>query len=229
MAEEFGFLVEAISQLEAQKAVSAGFGPDRVILNGPGKWWPRALVAGQVRAVFCDSIEELEAARWKANHGPRAAVIGVRFRATSFGSRFGVEVDTDQEVDRLAAALCRLGGDDRFGVHFHMSPAGIGVDQWFALYQWVLDRAQLLERASGASVACLDIGGGWSPDLFDSVLGPSLVEMVETAKTKGARLAGGRPRTGPGPGAADDGSSDESPGGPVRHPGTGGGRRRVHR
>jgi diaminopimelate decarboxylase len=184
MAEKFGFLVEAISQLEAQKAISAGFEPDRVILNGPGKWWPRALVADQVRAVFCDSIEELEAARRETNHNPRGGMIGVRFRATSFGSRFGVEVDTDQEIDRLGAALRRLGGDDRFGVHFHMSPTSIGVDQWFALFRWVLDRAQLLEKACGASVACLDIGGGWSPDLFDSVLGPSLVEMAETAKTR---------------------------------------------
>jgi len=60
MAREQDFLVEAISQLEAQKAIAAGFEAGQIILNGPAKWWPRMLVSSPVRAVFCDSVEELE-------------------------------------------------------------------------------------------------------------------------------------------------------------------------
>jgi diaminopimelate decarboxylase len=181
MAREQDFLVEAISQLEAQKAIAAGFEAGQIILNGPAKWWPRMLVSSPVRAVFCDSVEELETLSRRNPRFPVAALTGIRLRASSHGSRFGVEVDSQRAVDRVSVALGSRRGVDRFGVHFHMSPASIGAEQWFDLYEWVLNRARSLEKSSGAAVVCLDIGGGWSPHAFDVVLAPRLGQLAVAA------------------------------------------------
>lgn len=188
LARDHGFWVEAISQLEAQKATTAGFDAGQIILNGPAKWWPRTLVNTPVRAVFCDSVEELETLGRTGPRFPVAAVMGVRLRASAFGSRFGVEVDNQRAIDHVGVALRSLRGVDGFGVHFHMSPASIGVEQWFDLYEWVLNRARSLEKSSGAAVVCLDIGGGWSPHAFDSVLAPLLGQMAGEATAMLPRL-----------------------------------------
>lgn len=60
LTRESGFFAEAISLLEAKKALAAGFKPEQIILNGPAKWWRReTLPDASFYTIFCDSIEEL--------------------------------------------------------------------------------------------------------------------------------------------------------------------------
>ena len=70
LALDSGFLAEAISLLEVQKALEVGFKPEQVILNGPGKWWPAGLLPKEpLHAVFCDSIADLNRVTAAAESG----------------------------------------------------------------------------------------------------------------------------------------------------------------
>src|SRR5207253_11136178 len=90
LARESGFMAEAISLLEVQKALKAGFRPEQVILNGPGKWWPEGLLPKEkLHAVFCDSIADLKpVASSMERKELRARVVGVRLRTSNIASRF---------------------------------------------------------------------------------------------------------------------------------------------
>ncbi|MEO5857893.1 MAG: hypothetical protein ABIR33_02985 [Pyrinomonadaceae bacterium] len=75
-------LAEAISPLEARKAVECGFVTEQLILNGPAKWWRREqLPTGTYKAVFCDSGAELERVVAEVERGEFSSkAIGVRLR-----------------------------------------------------------------------------------------------------------------------------------------------------
>jgi diaminopimelate decarboxylase len=177
---EHGLLAEAISQLELHKALAKGFAPDRVVLNGPGKWWPDAgETPGPLRAIFCDSVEDL---RRVVKSGPPPQVIGMRLRPPGVYSRFGISLsdyDVFKEVASLAAALpteCAL------GVHFHMASSAVGVEQWWQLFDATLRQCRAIEAASQRSVECLDIGGGWFPDDFNDSFPARIRAGIATAR-----------------------------------------------
>ena len=70
LALESGFFAEAISPLEARKAIQCGFRPEQVILNGPAKWWRgEDLPDGKLHAIFCDSVDELDRVTQGINAG----------------------------------------------------------------------------------------------------------------------------------------------------------------
>ena len=48
LARQHGFLAECISQAEIQAALQAGFPAGEIVLNGPGKWWPRSTTPSTV-------------------------------------------------------------------------------------------------------------------------------------------------------------------------------------
>jgi diaminopimelate decarboxylase len=53
----------------------------------------------------------------------------------------------------------------------------------------VLHWAEAIQEGIGRSMRCLDVGGGWFPDGFDSDLLPRLEELVGTTVEKLPRLA----------------------------------------
>jgi diaminopimelate decarboxylase len=166
LAKDSGFLAEAISLLEVRKALDTGFKPEQVVLNGPGKWWPEGLLpSSPIHAVFSDSIADLKrvAAAVEAKE-LRAKIVGVRLRAPNAGSRFGIPVDTPQDLRRLVAAVELLPRDSAFGIHFHMASSNIGVRQWWHLFESMLRWCRSVETLTGRRVECLDVGGGWFPD-----------------------------------------------------------------
>lgn len=166
LAKESGFLAEAISLLEVQKALKLGFKPEQVILNGPGKWWPEGLLPdAPIHAVFCDSIADLQ--RVVASLSTKelqAKIVGVRLRAPNTGSRFGIPVDTPDKLKQLVAAIESLPRNCTFGVHFHMASSNIGVGQWWHLYESMLRWCRSIETLAHRQIECLDMGGGWFPD-----------------------------------------------------------------
>lgn len=166
LALENGFLAEAISPLEARKAVDAGFRTDQVVLNGPAKWWRREeLPGGEFHAIFCDSVEELATVADELNSGKlKTQIAGIRLRTPNIVSRFGIPIDSPDLFEELIKGIRKLPSSIRFGIHFHMASSNVGIGQWRHLFRSMLRWCGSIEALSGRVVECLDVGGGWFPE-----------------------------------------------------------------
>jgi diaminopimelate decarboxylase len=185
LAYKHGLLAEVISQLELEKALSVGFDPARIVLNGPGKWWPRGInteAMEEFHAVFCDSLEEFESLVRRLSDGEHIArFVGVRLRLPGVRSRFGVTPTPIAVFQRLVSSVETLPQECSFGIHFHVASSTVGVENWFRLYEGVLAWAATIEELSGVRVRCLDLGGGWFPDDWWDTLIPRLDIIVHRA------------------------------------------------
>ncbi|MET0624530.1 MAG: ATP-grasp domain-containing protein [Pyrinomonadaceae bacterium] len=166
LALDSGFLAEAISLLEVQKALEVGFKPEQVVLNGPGKWWPEGLMPKErLHAVFCDSVADLRRVVAAVEKGELSAkTVGVRLRTPHIPSRFGIPVDAPDSFKKLVEAVALLPSECAFGIHFHMASSNVGVRQWWHLYESMLRWCRAVETLTGRRVETLDVGGGWFPD-----------------------------------------------------------------
>jgi len=160
-AKESGFFAECISQMEVQRALSFGFLPSQIILNGPGKFWPLTdkPVTG-LHALYCDSPEEFD--RVIALPGI-AKVIGFRMRVPKVHSRFGNPLDDPRRFSDLIHKMKKLQGRAELGFHFHMPSWAIGLQTWMQALDSLLIWCQIAERLSGRPVKHLDLGGGFFP------------------------------------------------------------------
>ena len=167
LARAAGMLAECISQLEVRRALEAGWTAENILLNGPGKWWPETEppVDG-LRAVFCDSIEELERL---ATSGRHDRLWGVRLRVPGFRSRFGISVDEPGTFDRLCRVVADLPAKRAFGVHVHMSSTLIGLGHWQDVVESAVVWAKMLESSTGRRIEALDLGGGYHPDDLEKI------------------------------------------------------------
>ena len=184
LALDSGFLAEAISLLEVQKALEVGFKPKQVILNGPGKWWPEGLMPKErLHAVFCDSIADLNRVTAAAATGElKSKVFGVRLRTPHITSRFGIPLNTPEEFRTLVDGIALLPREATFGVHFHMASSNIGVRQWWHLYKSMLRWCRSIEKLTGRDIEVLDIGGGWFPDDWHDGREDDFTKAVKHAK-----------------------------------------------
>ncbi len=184
LALERGFLAEAISLLEVQKALEVGFKPEQVVLNGPGKWWPEGLMPKeQLHAVFCDSVADLKRTVAALERGElRSRTVGVRLRTPHIASRFGIPVHSPETFEALVEAVKLLPADSAFGIHFHMASSNVGVGQWWHLYESMLRWCRSVESLTGRPVETLDVGGGWFPDDWHHDSGERFVGAVERAR-----------------------------------------------
>jgi diaminopimelate decarboxylase len=176
IARRKGLMAEAISQLEVRKATRYGFKCGDIILNGPGKFWPRLICSG-FHAVFADSLSEL---RRILNRGEDLAeVVGVRIQHPLVKQRFGVAVNSFEETVDMFTLIKSI--NVKFGVHFHIPSTIIGVSKWFEIYKSIIKYIKLLESTTSKKISVVDIGGGWTPKSFDSAFLPRLVELVSYA------------------------------------------------
>ncbi len=182
LASSCGFLAEAISQLEVDRALAAGLSAGEIVLNGPGKWWPDRPPGRRFRAVFCDSLVELRRIRQWLEAGDRVAdVVGIRIRPPQFSSRFGIPVVPSQAFAEVVDEVTKMPPQVRFGVHFHLPPSMIGVKRWWHLVAAMYGWAEEIQTAAQTPVRCFDLGGGWHPDDWVRHLLPRLPELVERA------------------------------------------------
>jgi diaminopimelate decarboxylase len=181
--EKHGLLAEAISQLELRKARALGFAPDRLLLNGPGKWWPETgEIREPLRAVFCDSLEDLRRVVDQAKSRMPARIVGVRLTPVSVWSRFGISLTSYDVFRHVVSLVSALPSACALGIHFHMASSVVGVEQWWQLYDATLRQCQAIEMASGKAVECLDVGGGWFPDDFSDGFPARLRQGIATAR-----------------------------------------------
>jgi diaminopimelate decarboxylase len=164
LARDARMFAECISQLEVRRALESGWPAEAIVLNGPGKWWPdTSPPVDGLRAVFCDSIEELE----RLAASPRADRLwGVRLRVPEFPSRFGVPVNEPALFERLCGAIAALPPARAFGIHVHLASTFIGVGHWQDAVESAIVWARSIESAAGRTVSVLDLGGGYHPDDF---------------------------------------------------------------
>lgn len=181
LALESGFFAEAISLLEVKKAIDAGFKPEQIILNGPGKWWQREnLPEGAFYSIFCDSIEELNRVIEVIEKGGlKTQFLGVRLRAPNIQSRFGIPLDTPEVFQKLIEAIQKIPRECKFGVHFHMASSSVGVGQWWHLFESMLRWCGSIEALTGRVIEILDIGGGWFPEDLQKNSGEKFRKAIE--------------------------------------------------
>ena len=167
LARKSGMLAECISLLEVRRAREAGWAPNEIVLNGPGKWWPAEEAAPDgLRAVFCDSLEELERL---ISSRRTDALWGIRLRVPGLGSRFGVPVDEPAMFERLCSLVSKLPAARELGVHVHMASTLVGLGHWRDVVESAIVWASMIESTTGRRVRALDLGGGYHPDDFGSI------------------------------------------------------------
>jgi diaminopimelate decarboxylase len=188
LAEQSGMLAEVISRAELQRALSAGFPPERIILNGPGQEWPVGPAPeGALMAAFADSPQSL--ARWLCEGPPEAGYLGIRLRPITVGSRFGADLGKPKRFAEILTLLRSVPAEREVGIHFHFASDVIGPARWHEVFQSVLHWAEAIQEGIGRPVRCLDTGGGWFPDDFDRELLPRLEELAGAAVERLPRLA----------------------------------------
>lgn len=170
LALDAGFFAEAISIPEVNAALSVGFKPDQIILNGPAKWWrEETLEQASFYSIFCDSIDELKRVTGRVKNGEiKIECLGIRLRTPNIESRFGIPVNTPQAFQQLVDAITQMPAECRFGIHFHMASSNIGVGQWWHLFESMLRWCGSIEALAGKLVEVLDVGGGWFPEDMQS-------------------------------------------------------------
>ena len=163
-----GLLAEVISPQEFEHAIASGFSPSDVIYNGP---YPARHCAAPPGYVFADSIEAYLGASEAFPH----ATVGVRLRPPGIASHFGI---VQERLSDLAREV-RGSGRREIGVSFHVRPEDYGGYVFRTLVQAVVERAQELERYSGAQIIVFDAGGGKRPDEFDRAISSGELEWLE--------------------------------------------------
>jgi len=178
MALSNGFLAEAISWLEVEKALKCGFKYNQIILNGPGKMWPRGQFVNKIFALFADSLTELRHILNLTASADITEVLGIRIRAPFVNSRFGVNIGMYDEFIALTKLIRLIPMHVRIGLHFHVPSIIVGVHVWTDVYKTIVKLARVLERACGREINIIDIGGGWSPKAWDELFLPKLLPKL---------------------------------------------------
>lgn len=174
-----GMDMEVITHAEWESVVGLGADPRRIIINGPGKWWPRpSHVTG--RALFVNSMPEFGFMNGLVESGMPfdLEVLGIRLRVDAMSSRFGIPVEHQPTVDAAAQYLHKLTGalGCAWGVHFHHAQSTVGSRLWIERCSAALNAAQRLVDRLGMPPALVDFGGGWHARDLDSY--PAAIQEV---------------------------------------------------
>jgi diaminopimelate decarboxylase len=159
-AHDAGWLAETITGLEIDAAMGTGWAAEEIVLNGPAKRWPATDGSLPWRAVFFDSLSEMQAS---AGHFSAARVVGVRVRPMLARSRFGIDLRDGAALRAAAGHLGALPMSQRLGVHMHFASSTIGTVRWEQEVQSTIHLAVALGELAGRPVRTLDLGGGFTP------------------------------------------------------------------
>lgn len=183
MARSCEFYAEAISGLEFNAAIAAGFPEERIVLNGPGKSLGLRIQPDQpLKAIFCDSLDEFDRLVSVFRDGDRwAKVLGLRLCPPNYPSRFGVEVGDAGDFRGLIERVSKMPSKLQFGIHFHIASNTIGTDEWFRLFDSMVRWAVAIERLSSRRIEIFDAGGGWHPEDWNEQFLPRLARTLESA------------------------------------------------
>jgi diaminopimelate decarboxylase len=162
-----GLLAEVISQQEVRRCLDIGFPPERLVLTGPGKWWPETGRCS-VGAILCDSLHDLGHTMGLLERGRvQTGVLGVRLAPLHHRSRFGVPADEPKAFHDLRALLGGGRWDGPLGLHFHLASSRVGGKAWLREVDAVLQLAARISHDAATRVHTVDLGGGWPAAALD--------------------------------------------------------------
>ena len=156
---ELGGRAEVVSDHEYAIAVRLGFAPERIIVNGPGKWHGMERMIADGAILMLDNAYELERAMLLAEKTGKTAKIGFRLNfeiGTNRRSRFGF----DAEDAETAKAVERARAHERLqivGLHFHLGGAR-SLEAWEKRAEGLTACAGELLREDERQI--LDLGSG---------------------------------------------------------------------
>ena len=145
-------------------------------------------------SVFCDSIEELNRIIGEVETGElKTEFLGVRLRTPNIQSRFGIAIDTPETFETLVEAIRGIRKTCKFGVHFYMARANVGVGNRWHFFESMLRWCASIEALSGRLIEILDVGYCWFPEDLQENAGAKFrraIEMIPNfCRTPGAYLA----------------------------------------
>jgi diaminopimelate decarboxylase len=195
-AKAAGYLGEVITSTEMHACLDAGWAPNEIVMNGPGKWYgdmsgPRSTdpkPTSALRCLFADSLADLKTiveriadpADWLD-----AEIVGVRFSPVAVtGSRFGMNCKDPKVLLAAAELVGQLPARVKVGLHMHFAASTLGVEQWFGVASGYLRVAASFVQLIEQDLSVLDFGGGWPSHLLDHAdVHPHLVKLLRSACT----------------------------------------------
>lgn len=172
-----GFGVDAVSGGEIQRALDAGFAPEKIVYAGVGKAdWEINL--GLDAGIFCfnvESLEELNIINSLAAAKDKTASVCFRINpnvgahthaniTTGLAeNKFGIAMDDMETAVKAAVALSNI---DFIGLHFHIGSQILEMGDFEALCVRINELQDRLEE-QGITVKNINVGGGLGIDYND--------------------------------------------------------------
>jgi len=171
--------IEIASLGEAEKAVAAGFSPDRLIYTGPGKS-PEELswsVDHGVRTVHIESLTEAHRLNAIAAERGTSQDVLLRINAdfdiheaqTTFSGgskKFGVD---EEKLDAVLPQILALPNLHFRGLHVYAASGVLNVDDLLKNCQLVFDMTRRIESEfDGVTCDIIDFGGGFGVDYLET-------------------------------------------------------------
>lgn len=157
--KELGDYAEVVSDHEYAIAKKLGFRPERIIVNGPGKWYGMEEMLSDGAIVMLDNAYELRRATEITAETKKKASIGFRLNfdiGTNKASRFGF--DSDAPETRRAIEEARANPYLQIvGLHFHLGGSR-SIEAWERRAEKLTDYAGQLLKDEERKI--LDLGSG---------------------------------------------------------------------
>ena len=184
-ARELGARAEVVSDHEYAIAKRLGFAPERIIVNGPGKWHGMEEMIADGAILMLDNVFELDRAMLLAEKTGKTARIGFRLNfeiGTDKRSRFGFDAEDGETAGAIARARAHE-GLRIVGLHFHLGGSR-SLEAWEKRAEGLTACAEELLEPDERQI--LDLGSGMfghlHPDFaaqFSQPI-PSFHEYAET-------------------------------------------------
>ncbi len=197
--DQEGLGLDVVSLGELRIALSAGFPPDRIEMNGNAKSEEEldAALSSGVGRIIVDSLTELEVLADKAEAAGKTAPVLLRvapgvdahthaFIATGkTGSKFGLPIDGPMLSHAVRMTRERK-GLDLLGLHFHVGSQLFSPEDHVRSLTRVVEAASRLRNELGFELRELNVGGGQGAKLNPSEphvpMGPFMDEIMEALK-----------------------------------------------
>ncbi len=189
---------DIVSGGELERAVAAGFAPDRIVYSGVGKSrreLAQAIEAG-VGQINVESVEELHLLALLAREGDRRVAVGLRVNPDvttdthpyistgKHGIKFGIPADQVLDAARLVAASPRL---VLTGLGVHLGSQLLSAQPYQEALERLVGILPEVQEACGGTVRSIGLGGGigirytgeesvLSPDAFAAAIMPAVRE-----------------------------------------------------
>jgi diaminopimelate decarboxylase len=170
---EEGLSIEVNSGGELQKAIDAGFSPDRIVFNGVAKSideLQRAIALG-IRAINVDSAFELRRIAGLAANGGKPANVALRLVPGIAGgatagiqtgnatSKFGMTApELEEAIDILKAAGTVI---NLTGTHLHIGSQVAEMDAFLSGVKFAAEQKRRLSEVLGQDLRQINLGGGY--------------------------------------------------------------------